>query len=367
MLKRIIKIVHISGIIGILCLTASLMLQLYTASNYHDMITENSKAVEDIGRLLAHANRYQLLVYKSFYEADSTEDYEIEMSDTASYMHGIINDMMDNKALAETDPSEDIRKEIDGYVEELILTSDPSLTNRTIKELTSSITTLLTYTNINREEKLKTMRMWSKASYLLNGFILAGIVISTIIASYKAGRYGDQYQKEVDSEIYTDKLTGVYNQRYSVSILPGKVTEGYLYMLDMDNFKKVNDTYGHDAGDRALIGFAEALKSSLRASDIPCRLGGDEFLVYAHELKTDDTAIELAERIQKAVSEAFLGTEMSIVTVSCGISRLKQGQRFSEAQKMADEALYYVKEHEKGKWHLSEDLSTRCQGTCRIG
>ena len=92
----------------------------------------------------------------------------------------------------------------------------------------------------------------------------------------------------------TDPMTGLLNKASSqeeIDLLV-KTTPGALMMIDLDSFKPVNDIYGHAMGDKVLIRFAEIIRSSIRATDIAGRIGGDEFVVFMKDIRNDDRAVE---------------------------------------------------------------------------
>ena len=164
-----------------------------------------------------------------------------------------------------------------------------------------------------------------------------------------------------------DPLTNLYNRRYLENILSPLISGAYrrgeklgFLMIDMDYFKKVNDTYGHKSGDMVLADLARILISTLRKSDIIIRYGGEEFLVILQNLKNENDAVEVAEKIRKAVASYEFETEKEKIhkTVSIGISifptHCKQGW---ECIKYADMALYYAKNHGRNQVKLyNEDL-----------
>lgn len=122
----------------------------------------------------------------------------------------------------------------------------------------------------------------------------------------------------------TDPLTGFHNRRFAMDRLEKEWASSSrsgrpvsCMMIDIDNFKTINDTYGHDIGDRVLISLAEVLNSALRANDIVCRVGGDEFLVISTD--TDANAIRAcAERLLAAAGQAQVESPQG--PVRCGIS-----------------------------------------------
>jgi diguanylate cyclase (GGDEF)-like protein/PAS domain S-box-containing protein len=159
---------------------------------------------------------------------------------------------------------------------------------------------------------------------------------------------------------YKDELTGLLNRRSLTDVLSQSVTEAIernkaltLLMLDMDHFKRLNDTYGHAMGDRMLKAFGSLLKRRLRDSDFSCRYGGEEFSVILI-----GTGIEgghkTAEDIRKAVSE--IAIDGVSITVSIGLASLSQCQEPAPKYLMeaADSALYRAKQTGRNRTVLYE-------------
>jgi len=167
----------------------------------------------------------------------------------------------------------------------------------------------------------------------------------------------------------TDALTGLHNRDYLEKKLQALLDEGHagaLFMIDLDNFKEINDTYGHIVGDKTLQLFAEVLKNYSREDDIICRLAGDEFVTFYPELTEREIAAKKAGDIIRTFAEkmASLGYP-GVVSVSIGIMLAKGGEEFTNLYNMADKSLYYVKNNGKNAYHfygehkiVSEESST---------
>jgi len=156
-----------------------------------------------------------------------------------------------------------------------------------------------------------------------------------------------------------DPLTALYNRRYLENILPTLVSAaqrrgeeiGFL-MIDMDYFKKVNDTYGHKAGDTVLKRLSQILKKNVRKSDIVIRYGGEEFLIILQNLKSIQDALYIAEKIRKNVEQTKIVLEDATIqkTISIGISVFPENcSQGWECIKYADMALYKAKESGRNK------------------
>lgn len=169
-------------------------------------------------------------------------------------------------------------------------------------------------------------------------------------------RYALELRQSVNNTLamaVTDVLTGLYNRRYferHLSVMLGKAQEQErdlaLMILDIDHFKAVNDTYGHDIGDAVLREFSARLRRNIRGVDLACRFGGEEFVVLMPD--TDFAQADaVAERVRQSISEQMfdIGAPRPLsVTVSVGVS-LNDGQVDTPEGmiKRADVALYRAK------------------------
>ncbi|MDE3060908.1 MAG: PleD family two-component system response regulator [Pseudomonadota bacterium] len=162
-----------------------------------------------------------------------------------------------------------------------------------------------------------------------------------------------QYQKSLSMAV-TDGLTGLYNRHYLNTHLTNMVRESLknskhlaLMMMDMDHFKSVNDTYGHDAGDAVLKQLAQIITKAARSTDLPARFGGEEFVILMPE--TDpQAALGAANRMRELVAatpfEIKDGASIKR-TVSIGVASLRPDSDSAEGLlKRADEALYSAKD-----------------------
>jgi len=145
---------------------------------------------------------------------------------------------------------------------------------------------------------------------------------------------------------FIDPLTRIYNRQYLFEFLDNhSLQDYYLMMIDLDNFKLVNDNYGHDAGDEVLINVVAEIKSNIRQKDILIRFGGEEFIVLVNK-KEVHNILKVAQRIRKAVSQLSIHTQNNIIkiTLSIGINPFPyMSNNIEEAIKIADEQLYIAK------------------------
>ena len=167
---------------------------------------------------------------------------------------------------------------------------------------------------------------------------------------------------ELREQAIRDPLTGVFNRRYMMETLEREISHAArsnspigVCMADIDNFKSLNDRYGHEAGDHALQKVAETLVSLSRAEDVVCRYGGEEFLIL---LPGADLAASTrrAEEWRKAIENNRIEFKGNILTctLSLGVAVFpQQGQTANELLKMADEALYQSKHNGRNRVSVS--------------
>ena len=160
-----------------------------------------------------------------------------------------------------------------------------------------------------------------------------------------------------------DSLTGLYNRRYFDANIETEIKRSQkdgnslsMLMMDIDHFKMVNDTHGHDIGDKVLIDLAKLIKQSVRLNDIASRFGGEEFSILLPETSME-SALKLAERIRSSVETESLGGIQ--ITTSIGVSCLDQTAQFTadELMKLADTELYRAKKSGRNQVCYKEDLA----------
>ena len=173
----------------------------------------------------------------------------------------------------------------------------------------------------------------------------------------KRKRYTDLLRNNLDNSLelaVTDPLTGLHNRRYmfgQLEALAQRANKGgapvAALLLDIDHFKKINDSFGHDVGDEVLREFAVRLASNVRAIDLTCRYGGEEFVAIMPDTTVEDAG-RIAERIRRYIGgspfRVAQGAELLTVTISIGVAVLIGDNDTPEALlKRADEALYEAK------------------------
>lgn len=257
-----------------------------------------------------------------------------------------INNILDNNFIKRVSPVFDIVISLllSLFVGLIVIRSESTVISSLVAILTAIIyiivsTALMFYFNI-----------WTGIVFELAAILL--VFIACYLAKYILKSRDLEYTYALAT---TDGLTELYNHRYFQEHMLLGIETGKRYdrpfsliMIDIDFFKKFNDTYGHQSGDAVLRQVAQILKKNVRSSDIVCRYGGEEMSIIL--TNTDnESALFTAEKICKAVSEHPLklvnGNDVQ-VTISLGVATFPQdGQTPQEMIKYADDCLYIAKEN----------------------
>jgi diguanylate cyclase (GGDEF)-like protein len=195
---------------------------------------------------------------------------------------------------------------------------------------------------------------------LMGGLVLFGVLLVAVVALALA------QIAAVRERAVRDPLTGLFNRRYMDETLPelielderGRIVGLSLVAFDLDRFKLVNDTWGHVAGDRVLRRFAEILADCSRRTDLPCRIGGEEFVVFLVEQDLDGVAI-FAERVRSRVEaiDDLAPIPPGRITTSAGLVMRRPGENLEDMIKRADDLLYRAKENGRNRIECEDAIS----------
>jgi diguanylate cyclase (GGDEF)-like protein len=170
-----------------------------------------------------------------------------------------------------------------------------------------------------------------------------------------------ELKEELRHQAFHDELTGLGNRSLFVSELESVVDEGVAVLfVDLDDFKTVNDTMGHAAGDELLMHAAERLRHCLRPGDVAARLGGDEFAVLIGGSCPDDDAVRVAQRLLDSLGEPFrVQGELVHVGASVGVATSRAAATADDLLRHADVAMYTAKLRGKNRWEVFEPAMQR--------
>jgi diguanylate cyclase (GGDEF)-like protein/PAS domain S-box-containing protein len=182
-------------------------------------------------------------------------------------------------------------------------------------------------------------------------------------------------EDEIRHRALHDSLTGLPNRilfldrlEHALARLRRGRSLAAMMFLDLDHFKRVNDSLGHHAGDEILTAVAPRLKQALRSTDTVARFGGDEFGILLEDIGNEIAATQAAERIAAVFARPFvLGTVEHFVTASVGIALIRGGERADELVRDADTAMYRAKESGRARYELfDDDLRARVVSRLRM-
>jgi len=187
--------------------------------------------------------------------------------------------------------------------------------------------------------------------------ILSFVLVIFISAVYgysreKSSQKMRKMRKDLEFFLRRDALTGLYNRRgYQDKIHSIKATHGAILMCDIDHFKRINDTYGHDVGDYTIQEVSKCIRNNLRKNDIAVRWGGEEFFVFLAET-TLDSAYIVSEKLRESIENIAISYNENIeihITMSIGISAVNDVTSLEDAIRNADNAMYKSKSSGRNK------------------
>lgn len=205
----------------------------------------------------------------------------------------------------------------------------------------------------------------NESSYILNIIMILSIVlilmviILVILVRYLNTRH--EIKLELEKQVYVDALTGIENRlKFNNSLtkmIKMRNQKFALLFIDLDGFKKINDTFGHDTGDQVLIDVAQRLVRTLRDTDQVFRLGGDEFTILAGNLKRKSDVEVIAGKVIETLRNPFVyGDKIGHIGASVGISVYPDDAlKDTELLSLADNLMYEVKKEGKNNFKYKEE------------
>jgi diguanylate cyclase (GGDEF)-like protein len=217
---------------------------------------------------------------------------------------------------------------------------------------TIEVVFLLNYEKLRPEQYAVYSEPTARALDLSINFLIVIAIIFAVV--FVLNSYFDSEHKRIYSLSITDQLTGIYNRRYLYHELEQFETGDRkkdqtfsILMMDLNNFKRVNDTHGHIAGDEVLKAFGSVLNQACRKNDFPARYGGDEFVVLLPETTLEDVPV-IQERINALFGPVMEKYKSVGLSISFGAAYNK-GQTIEEILQQADDHLYKNKAASKSE------------------
>lgn len=195
-------------------------------------------------------------------------------------------------------------------------------------------------------------------------YITKPFSFSELLARIRVGSRVVQYQQHLEYQTQVDSLTGLFNRRAFENKMNQEFERSKRYhsplsvlILDIDNFKTINDTYGHHGGDAALVKISETLRERTRQSDFPSRYGGEEFVLVLPETDQENAAL-VANKIHESIRTSSFGTDTRPFTLTVSIGMSSTSARFyadwRDLIADADRALYLAKNSGKDRIEIWE-------------
>lgn len=195
----------------------------------------------------------------------------------------------------------------------------------------------------------------SRLEYIIS--ITIFVIISLIfpaVVGFKLIDHDEKLKEKIKRLSEEDYLTMLYSRRKIHQIIEKEIIRSNRYnsafaviLIDIDDFKKINDTFGHNAGDKVLVQFSSILTQTIRESDIAGRWGGEEFLITCPET-TIDGALSLAEKLRLNI-EKNIFEDAGNITASLGVAGIKHSDNVKSLVHRADKSLYLAKKAGKNK------------------
>jgi len=188
-------------------------------------------------------------------------------------------------------------------------------------------------------------------------FTIVGIFLNIIADSVRIREF--VLTRKLNIQKDTDEMTGLKNKAALIRevnriLHDGKTNSGVLYVMDVDKFKSINDTFGHDVGDDVIVQFGTIIAKQFKNGEIAARFGGDEFVVFVKDTDSADKARKIADGIINGAAEVILPTVGRKMSISVGAALYSGEKEFSEIFKKADSSLYRAKADAENRFCIYE-------------
>ncbi len=175
--------------------------------------------------------------------------------------------------------------------------------------------------------------------------LLINIILLRIFTNYEKSKM------TMTTRLETDNLTGAYNRTKLQQYYDKKNKDDFaLFYIDLNNFKPVNDNYGHEVGDKLLIAYVKRLKSNFKSDTIIARMGGDEFALITPNINNDNDALAIKNRVKKLSGRTFMIDDIGInISASVGYALSSEAPSLEKLMKIADQKMYVEKVIDRAK------------------
>lgn len=288
----------------------------------------NSEVIEQAERYLEEITQRQEIVKSSLNEAKLT-------------LKKMVTSLITNIEEL-TDTTDGYQEKLGQYVDKISKTDD-------IKELNQLLAMIMD----------ETRQMQKSTSNYRNDFLAARAEVS--LAQSKINQLETELQV-MGEKVHEDHLTGILNRRGLDSAFEREAARSARHqvplcfaLLDIDNFKQLNDTHGHKVGDDALVYLVESVKDTTRPEDVVSRYGGEEFVILLPNTNLEE-GVQILSRIRRNLTKKFFLHENKrlLITFSAGVAQFRSGESQESIFKRADEALYRAKKGGKNQILTSE-------------
>ncbi|MEG1989238.1 MAG: diguanylate cyclase, partial [Oscillibacter sp.] len=336
-------------------------LWLHICLQYVARVEEKSILVMEVADITTRKEiDLELQKYRASLLSDHNDAHTILIVDDGEINRRILKKIFENKysCLEAGDGEEAIAvlKENPGEVDLILL--DIMMPNMDGKEFLrykkdtpelDSIPVIMITADDSPEQQIHTLSLGAN-DYIVKPFI-PEVVIRRVRNVLQYNRRFKEIIKEYNTmsqQVKTDLMTGLYNRASAETLITQRLENGTglhaMLMLDVDNFKKLNDTYGHSYGDRAIRAIAKKLRSLFRENDIVTRMGGDEFSVFMENVPSVEAVERKAQELCQKMSAIQVKGEGAAITCSVGVTIGEGGEdTFETLYKKADKALYNAK------------------------
>jgi len=235
-----------------------------------------------------------------------------------------------------------MKEQIDQYREDSSETNKVNLLEKS-EEIWTVANEMVLASQLDSEDEVNSFQLIYIISFTN---LLLGMVAIILLQNY--------VKKALERLAHYDELTQLYNRRYFNEMLNQEISRSSRYdnkfsliLFDIDHFKRVNDSFGHDVGDAVLQTLSQIIRANIRKSDVLARIGGEEFAVIATETPLSG-GLELAEKLRKAV-QVHPFNPIHQLTISLGISEFRPSDDSNTLFKRSDNALYKAKNNGRNR------------------